>query len=254
MRLQRGVVGDDRESLHGSLTFAARVGLDCRVGRHRRALAFQHVADGRLDLLPLPQIPTAPVAAPAQPPRMIATLTIQHAAGVGFQITHDPLRPGRRCQNHMHVRRTHMRRVQRPNPVRAHFTNRFENEAATLLVEHIGLLPPVSCFGGLSAGVERQVSRTRQVVVTVHRAVFVSVEFSAVAGERDEIGDGGVVGPLCRSVARRARGHFACRLPPNSEGPPPLPPLLPRRLIAGPLTDVRGSEGAHLGPSVHWIV
>ena len=74
------------------------------------------------------------MACPSLPIGFIEPHPIQAAAGEGFEVAHDPLRPNLRFHHSVHVSGPHMGRQQTPATMCTHLMNRFQYGVAANLI------------------------------------------------------------------------------------------------------------------------
>src|SRR6266404_527267 len=116
--------------------------------RHGITLLFEHLLNGRRDMLRFPQKSCAAMACPSLSVRFVKPQPIQTAAGVCFEVVHDPLRWNLGLHHGMHVIASHMGCQQTPATLPAHLLNRFQYGIATVLIQVIGTLIhtfPLAC-------------------------------------------------------------------------------------------------------------
>src|ERR1035437_2993182 len=185
---------------------------------------------GRRNVLWLPWPSGAAVARPSLPVRILQPDAIQTAAGIGFEVVHDPLRRSLRLHHRVHGIAAHMGRQQTPASTRAHLPNRFQNGIATDRVKIIGRLIHTLPFGCRARGILFQDRGSGHVVLEVDGAGFAAVQVTSVANEGDQVGHGGEPN-FYRSLTFAARpagmAHWAFCYP-VLEGMPTRPPPVRR--------------------------
>jgi hypothetical protein len=118
---------------------------------------------------------------------LVGPFLIQAAAGIGFQIIHDPFGPILRFHYQVDVVRAHMGRKQLPLLLLATIQQSVQYDSAVTRTEPIGWLIHVSQFRLYQLTVSFQQAASRQIVMAIDGARRVPVQVAAVAGKGDEI-------------------------------------------------------------------